>query len=179
MHIRDGRHHLWRRMHRSAHSRANWSHSSSLPSRHEASVPALIALTRSVRARAAGWHTRPAGSGASADAPRSLQGDYEVAAHRETMKLRPARAPRGSTRGPRAAGARVDPGGHPHVLGGRVVCWKGGAPRALHAPARVGALGAGGVVRAPECTPTEPLGSCGVCKACTLFGVPFRSSWSP
>jgi hypothetical protein len=32
----------------------------------------------------------------------------------------------------------------PHVLGGCVVCWKGGAPPALHAPARAGALGAGG-----------------------------------
>jgi hypothetical protein len=217
-------------MHRSAHSRANWSHSSSLPSRHEASVPALIALTRSVRARAAGWHTRPAGSGASADARREGR-LYEVTATRAprapfasttcvpsvphvsvgSMRASRARSARaslifvrcasspgtacaalrallrtsrtGSTRFDAWSSRRGRPestlGEPPHVLGGCVVCWKGGAPPALHAPARAGALGAGGVVRAPECTPTEPLGSCGVCKACTLFGVPFRSSWSP
>ena len=63
------------------------------------------------------------------------------------------------------------------MLGVRVVCRKGVylAPF-MPPPARAGALwvpGGGGcawVLRGAP--PTEPLGSCRVCKACTLFGAP-------
>jgi hypothetical protein len=85
--------------------------------------------------------------------------------------LCPARAPRGSTRGPRGAGGPSGPWGGTRTCSAGASCaGRGGVPCALSCPPRTCPVCAGGIVRSGGERPQSHKGGCRVCKLCALFG---------